>query len=89
VMSGAVVRGDQPTWGCDDRWSPAPSALHAVSAATGNREWASDQAPTPGSQNGNGLLTGGPGLVKSFSNFQTPLKIVNSKKEAFPYSRNI
>jgi hypothetical protein len=81
VTSGALVRGDQHTWGGDNWRPPTLSALRVVSTTTGNRGGAWDRATILGGQNGNGLLTSGPGSVKQFSNFQTPLKIVNPKKK--------
>jgi hypothetical protein len=50
VTSGAVVRWGQATWDGDDRRPPALSALHAVSAATGNRGGMRDRATVLGGQ---------------------------------------
>jgi hypothetical protein len=43
-------KGGQATWGGDDRWPPAPSALRALSAATRNRGGVRDRATVPGGQ---------------------------------------
>jgi hypothetical protein len=40
-------------------------------------------------ENGNGLLTGGPGPVKSIFNFSNSTQICKFKKEAFYSSKNI
>jgi hypothetical protein len=51
----------------------------------GHREQgcAQDRAIVPSGQNGNRPLTGGPGPVNIFSNFQTPLRFANSKRKYF------
>jgi hypothetical protein len=80
VMSGAGV-SEQLTWGGDDQRPPAPSALRAVSVATGN--WAACGTGQPSQ------------VVKTewaadrwarsskiyFSNFQTLVKLTNSKRK--------
>jgi hypothetical protein len=42
-----------------------------------------------GGQNRNEPLTGGPGYANIFSNFQTPLKLANSKRKLSHAPKNI
>jgi hypothetical protein len=66
VMSGAVVRGGQATWSGDDRPPPAPSTLHVVSVATGNRGRHVGPGDRLERSNENGPLTCGPDALNDF-----------------------
>jgi hypothetical protein len=89
VMSGAGIRGEQSTWGDDDRWPPAPS--RTPRGERGHQEQGStrDRVTVPGSQNGNGPLIGGPGLVIYIFKFPNNTQTYKFKKEAFHCSKNI
>jgi hypothetical protein len=76
VTSGTVLRRGQPMW------TMATSAEHSPCGDHSHQEQGRRVGPGdhPGRSNGNGPLTYGPGPLNNFSNFQTPLKLVNSKR---------
>jgi hypothetical protein len=79
VTSRAVVRRDNPR---GRRQPVATGAERSLRDEHGHREqgWHVGLGDRPGQSNENGPLTCGPDPLNNFSNFHTPLKIVNSKR---------
>jgi hypothetical protein len=71
-----------------------PAAAGAECSPRGERgHWEQgsvwDRVTVPGGQNGNGLLTGGPGAVKYIFKFPNSTQTYKFKKETFPSTKNI
>jgi hypothetical protein len=84
VQSSDKEGGGQPTWCGDDHRQPV-----TVRGERGHREQggAQDRTTVPGGQNGNGPPTGGPAQQNIISNFQTPLKLANTKRKPSPIQK--
>jgi hypothetical protein len=80
MISGAVLRVANT---CGRRRTATTSTEHSPCYEGGHREHGQRAGPgdRPGHSNENGPLTCGPRPLNNFSNFQTPLKILNSKRK--------